>query len=175
MDVDNVEIGAGGKDQKPHDQNRDWGTSPYFPEVKALEDQLTAASRLGRVDLLIDLHNPGPKDRTVVFYIPAKPLLSPQRVANEDLFLKLCQRTMTGKIPFIGHLAPTGATYDPAVDKTVDSWTANLCRPTTVALTMETPWNTVGSNQAGYIEVGRELGHSIEQYFHGDVRNGRHP
>jgi len=32
MDVDNVERGAGGKDQKPHDHNRDWSDEPVWPD-----------------------------------------------------------------------------------------------------------------------------------------------
>ena len=40
MDVDNVELGQGGKEAIPHDQNRDWGTATYYPEVRAAKDRL---------------------------------------------------------------------------------------------------------------------------------------
>ena len=42
-----------------------------------------------------------------MFYVPQVPLLFPERVANEDNFLKIVQEQMTGPIPFIGNLAPT--------------------------------------------------------------------
>ena len=35
MDVDSVQSGRGGKDQKPHDHNRDWIDHPHWNAVKA--------------------------------------------------------------------------------------------------------------------------------------------
>ena len=38
MDIDNVAIGAGGKDQKPHDHNRDWSDQPHWHSVAAAQE-----------------------------------------------------------------------------------------------------------------------------------------
>ena len=43
MDVDNVERGAGGKNQKPHDHNRDWWDMSVWPEVQAAMKQIAEA------------------------------------------------------------------------------------------------------------------------------------
>src|SRR5262249_31052985 len=40
MDVDNVAIGAGGKEQKPQDHNRDWSDKPHFPAVAAAQKKI---------------------------------------------------------------------------------------------------------------------------------------
>lgn len=63
MDVDNVERGAGGKEQGPQDHNRDWSDQPYWPEVKAAMVRITEMSKAHDFGVLMDLHNPGPRRR----------------------------------------------------------------------------------------------------------------
>jgi hypothetical protein len=116
MDVDSVEQGQGGKAQIPHDQNRDWTSEPYFPEVRAGMKELSTLAKADQLDLFLDLHNPSFNDRTIFFYIPPLPLRFPERVTNEDNFLKLAQEQMTGPFPYTGKIFPPGDTYDPTVD-----------------------------------------------------------
>jgi hypothetical protein len=172
MDVDNVEQGQGGKKQWPRDQNEDWGPAPHFPEVRAGMDQISALAKAGRLDLLLDLHNPGASARDLMFYIPPVPLLVPDRVRNNEAFLNIVKEQMTGPMPYVGRLGPYGKTYDPTVDKTVDSWVAAQSRPHVVSLTWETPWNIPAGTSAGYLEVGEQMGRCIELYLRGPIRSG---
>ena len=172
MDVDSVETGQGGKEQTPHDQNRDWGSTPYFPEVAAGMRSLTALAKADRLDLFLDLHNPGYSARDIHFYIEPVPLLPPERVANEDNFLKIVQEQMTGSIKFNGRIERGGKTYDPAVNKAVDAWVAAQSQPHVVSLTMEIPWNISASTASGYRKVGEQLGRSIDLYLQPAIRSG---
>jgi hypothetical protein len=172
MDVDSVETGQGGKEQLPHDQDEDWVGAPYFPEVAAGMKSLTALAKADRLDLFLDLHNPGYSARDMDFYLPAGPLLFPERVANDDNFLKIVQEQMTGAIKFNGRIGPDGKTYDPAVDKSVDTWTAVQCQPHAISFTMEIPWNISASTQDGYLKVGGQLGRSIDLYLQPAIRSG---
>jgi len=173
MDVDSVETGLGGKDQIPHDQDEDWGSMPYFPEVAAGMRSLTALAKADRLDLFLDLHNPSYGARDIDFYLPAVPLLFPERVTNDDNFLKIVQEQMTGAIKYNGRIGPDGKTYDPAVDKSVDTWTAAQSQPHVISFTMEIPWNISASTQDGNLKVGDQLGRSIELYLQPAIRS--HP
>jgi Zinc carboxypeptidase/Cytosolic carboxypeptidase N-terminal domain len=170
MDVDSVETGQGGKDQLSHDQNRDWGTTTYFPEVGAAKDRLSAMAKADRLDLYLDLHDPAATDHVVDFYIPPVPLLVPQRIANEDDFLAIVQEQVTGPIPFTGLIKPTVATYHPDVNKSSDTWVPARSPHHMISLTMEIPWNTPGSTPHGYLKVGEQLGRSINLYLQPSIR-----
>ncbi|MGB8367970.1 MAG: M14 family zinc carboxypeptidase [Verrucomicrobiia bacterium] len=172
VDVDSVETGQGGKEQVPHDQDRDWGTAPYFPEVAAGMSRLTALAKADRLDLFLDLHNPGYSARDIDFYIASVPFRGRERVANEDNFLKIVQEQMTGSIKFNGRIGPVGKTYDPTVNKAVDAWVAAQSRPHVVSLTMEIPWNISASTASGYLKVGEQLGRSIDLYLQPAIRSG---
>jgi hypothetical protein len=165
MDVDSVEQGQGGKQQQPHDQNGDWGPAPYFPEVRAGMEKLSALAKADRLDMFLDLHNPGASRHSIMFYIPPVPLLFPERVTNEDNFLKIVREQMTEPIPYVGDIGPCGKTYDPALDKTVDAWVAAQSQPRVVSLTMETPWNNSASTPAGYLKTGEQMGRCIDLYL----------
>jgi hypothetical protein len=165
VDVDSVEQGQGGKQQHPHDQDGDWGPATYFPEVRAGMEKLSALAKADRLDLFLDLHNPGASRHSVMFYIPPVPLLFPERVTNEDNFLKIVREQMTEPIPYIGDIGPCGTTYDPVVDKSVDAWVAAQSKPRVVSLTLETPWNNPASTPAGYSKVGEQMGRSIDLFL----------
>jgi hypothetical protein len=165
MDVDNVEHGFGGKNQQPHDHYWDWGANAVYPEVRAAIERITAMIASGRFAGFFDLHNPDPSEKNILFYVPALPLLVPERVKIQDAFLKIVREETVGPMGFIGKLGPIGATYDPAVDTASDCWIAQHGRPSVISLTMETPWNTPTSTAAGYRKAGEQLGRSIERYL----------
>ncbi len=170
MDVDSVETGQGGKEQVPHDQDEDWSPAPYFPEVAAGQRSLSALAKADRLDLFLDLHNPGPGAHDIDFYLPPVALLFPERVANQDAFFKIVREQMTGSIKFNGRIGPNSQTYDPAVNNVVDGWVGAQSRPHVVSLTMETPWNLSASTASGYLKVGKQLGRSIELYLQPTIR-----
>jgi len=172
MDVDSVEEGQGGKEQVPHDQDEDWHPNPYFPEVAAGMKSLYALAQADRLDLLLDLHNPGYSARDMDFYIAPTPLLPPERVANEQNFFNIVKEQMTGAIKFNGRIGPDSDTYDPVMNKCVDAWVAAQSQPHVVSLTMEIPWNLSASTAAGYLQVGAQLGRSIDRYLQPAIRSG---
>jgi hypothetical protein len=171
MDVDSVETGQGGKEQIPHDQDEDWSPTPYFPEVMAGMRSLSALAKADRLDLFLDLHNPGYGARDIDFYLPAGPLLFPARVGNDENFFKIVKEQMTGAIKFNGRIGPDGKTYDPVVDTSVDTWAAAQCQAHAISFTMEVPWNISAGTQDGYMNVGAQLGRSIELYLQPAIRS----
>ena len=59
MDVDSVAKGLGGKNQKPHDHNRDWSEKPHWKAVRAAMNELVTMDDAGKLDMVFDLHDPG--------------------------------------------------------------------------------------------------------------------
>jgi zinc carboxypeptidase len=170
MDVDNVARGAGGKNQKPQDHNRDWSESPHWPEVRAAMQHIAALNAAGRFDLFIDLHNPAPNDRVPEFFLPPRELLSARGKTNLERFLAAATEEMKGPLAFTGKTRDTGPKYDPNWERISKTWIVRRTRDHVVAVTLETSWNTPHSTQEGYRRVGRELGLAIERYFRSPVR-----
>ncbi len=60
MDVDNVELGNGGKGQKPYDHNQGWTLEePVWTSVRAAQAELRALVERRQLVLFFDLHDPG--------------------------------------------------------------------------------------------------------------------
>jgi hypothetical protein len=165
MDVDNVAIGAGGKDQMPHDHNRDWGEKPHWPSVAAAIRQITAMNNDHRFDLFVDLHNPGATSTSPFFYISPRAELSTLAVRNLDRFLAAARAEMTGPLAFRGETHESGPNYDQRWMYISKNWVTANTSPHVVAVTLETAWNTPNSNPDGYRAVGRQLGLAIERYL----------
>jgi len=166
MDVDNVEIGAGGKGQKPQDHNRDWSEKPHWRSVAAAQRDIRRLDGQGRFDLFVDLHNPGAGSRAPYFYVCPRDLRSDIGRRNLDLFLSATKTEMTGPLAFRGHTQESGASYDKKLWKRISkNWVLLNCRDHVVAVTLETAWNTPDSTAEGYLTVGRQLGLAVERYL----------
>ena len=139
VDVDSVERGQGGKKQQPHDQNEDWGPAPYFPEVRAGMEKLASLARADRLDLFLDLHNPGAGNHSIMFYIPPVPLLLPERVTNEDKFLNIVREQMTGPIPYVESIFPFGGQRGRSVDVALSGRNLDGTTKLTLALAPRAP------------------------------------
>ncbi|MFX0101261.1 MAG: M14-type cytosolic carboxypeptidase [Candidatus Hodarchaeota archaeon] len=61
IDADGVENGDQGKNRKPWDHNRDYGTKTIYPEVKAVKELIPRWAREG-LDISLDVHAPGRTD-----------------------------------------------------------------------------------------------------------------
>jgi hypothetical protein len=170
MDLDSVERGAGGKSQKPHDHNRDWGDRPVWPEVRAAMDQIREQSKAGRFDLFVDLHNPAPGDREPFFFVPPADILGPQGRRNLDRFLEAASKEITGPLKLAAKPRESGAKYDPEWKKISGNWVARNAPGHAVSACLETTWNTPQSTPENYRRVGRELGLAIERYLREPVR-----
>jgi hypothetical protein len=160
-----VAIGAGGKQEKPQDHNRDWSEKPHHASVAAAQEQIKQLDRAGRFDLFIDLHNPGPSDKRPYFYIAPPEQLSELGKQNIEAFLAASKTEITGPLAFTGKTLVSGANYDPHWRQISKNWVTANTRDHVVAVTLETAWNTPASTQDGYRQVGRELGLAIERYL----------
>ena len=172
MDVDNVCRGAGGKEQKPQDHNRDWSERPHWPEVHAVQSAIRQWDDQGRMDLFLDLHNPGPIDREPFFFIPPEEVLREPARQNLARFLEAAKAEITQPMRLADKPRTAGAKYDPRWERMSKSWVILHCRPHVVALCLETPWNTPHSTLDGYMAVGRALGRTIARYFQQNPRPG---
>jgi hypothetical protein len=165
MDVDNVTIGAGGKNELPHDHNRDWGGEPRYNAVRAAMRQIKAMNNDGNFSLFVDLHNPGASSKDPFFYVTPRELLADEGKSNVDRFLAAAQLEMTGPLAFKGYTEESGATYDKRWRYIAKNWVTLNTNDRAVAVTLETPWNTSSSTTDGYRAVGRQLGLGIERYL----------
>lgn len=165
MDVDNVERGAGGKNQKPHDHNRDWNDTPVWPEVTAAQKRLQELDQAGRLDLFLDLHNPGANDKQPFFFVAPPDTLTPQARRNLDRFLESARKEMVGPLKLAAKPRESGPNYDPNWQVISKNWVVKHSKPHVVAVTLETSWNTPHSTPAGYQQVGKELGQAVARYL----------
>jgi hypothetical protein len=165
MDVDNVERGAGGKNQKPQDHNRDWTDDPYWPEVRAAQKLVTTLDSYRAFDLFLDLHNPAPNDREPEFFLPPREKLSMRAGRNLDDFLSCALSEITGPLRYQGKSRETGPDYDPNWERISANWVSQNSHGHVISACLETPWNLPNSTPEGYQQIGRELGLAIERYF----------
>lgn len=170
MDVDSVAIGAGGKNQVPHDHNRDWSDQPHWRSVDQAMQDLRRFDDAGLLDLFIDLHNPGASTTRPFYYVSPRELMTELRQRNVDRFLAASRIEMTGPLPFVGETRESGPEYDEGWKQISKNWVTLNTRDHVVAATLETAWNTPDSTIAGYQTVGRQLGLAIERYLQLDPR-----
>jgi hypothetical protein len=159
MDVDNVERGAGGKEGKPQDHNRDWTADPHWPEVRAAQAGIQAMG--SRFRLFVDLHNPGPGDKSPFFFTSPPELLRER--SGLDVFLEGARAEITGPLAATGKTRESGPSYDKNWDKISKNWVSKTTGA--VAVTLETTWNSPHSTTENYRRVGRELGCAIERFL----------
>jgi hypothetical protein len=166
MDVDNVELGAGGKDQKPHDHNRDWSDEPVFNAVRAAQSAIREMDAAGEFDLFIDLHNPGPNDRKPFFFVSPPSLLPGKRAERLQQWVTTAQ-SFLGKHPLglADKTRESGPAYHPLWKQISKNWIAAHTRENVVAVTLETSWNTPNSTQDGYQSYGAALGRAVEAFM----------
>lgn len=163
MDVDNVETGNGGKNQHPHDHNRDWSDEPVHPEVRAA---IAWIRRLGpRVRLFLDLHNPAANDRTPFFFAPARELLSPAGRDGLDRWMACAVREMRGPLGLVAQPRESGKGYDKNWEKISTNWVRKQGPDGVVAVCLETSWNTPASVTDNYLRVGADLGRATARFL----------
>jgi len=165
MDVDNVTTGNGGKEEDPRDHNRDWDDQPVFPEVTAAQQFLSKWSQEKRLDFFIDLHNPAPNDPQPFFFTGPPEFLSDQGRENRTLFLDIATQHIHGPLAVAPNPRLTGPSYHPLWRKISGQWVTDHGNDHTLAICLETSWNTPHSTTAGYQTVGQQLGETIAAYL----------
>jgi hypothetical protein len=170
MDVDNVERGAGGKNEVPQDHNRDWTDKPHHPAVSAAQKQILELNAANTFDLFFDLHNPGANSRDPFFYATPRKLLSERGGRNLEHFLAAARADMTGRLAFKGEVQESGENYDKKWQSIAKNWVTFHTAEHVVSATLETAWNTTDSTSEGYRCVGKNLGLAIERYLRASPR-----
>lgn len=171
MDVDNVFRGAGGKNEKPQDHNRDWSDQPHWRSVEAAQTEILRMNADGRFDFFIDLHNPDAGSQRPFFFVPPADILQPIGQRNLAAFLAAAKTEMTGPLRFTGDTKVSGPNYDKLAWKAISkNWVTLHTRPHVVSTTLETAWNTPDSTQSGYRQLGRELGLALELWLREPIR-----
>jgi hypothetical protein len=168
MDIDSTAMGNGGKEQIPQDHNRDWTDKPHHAEVAAAQQRLLKLAAEKRLALFVDLHNPGPNDKQPFFYFCPEETLAERGRQNLDRFFSLCRGEMDGPLDLSSRPRVSGAAYDPLWKQMSKNWVTAHSPPHTVAVTLETSWNTPASTTDGYRKLGAQLASAIERYFRED-------
>jgi hypothetical protein len=165
MDIDNVALGAGGKNEVPHDHNRDWIDKPHHPAVAAAQAQIKALNDAGRCDLYLDLHNPGANAKNPFFYTSPRAMLPERGARNLEHFLAAAQADMIAPLAYKGETQESGEQYDKQWQAISKNWVSFHTNDHVVAVTLETAWNTPESTTEGYQNVGKCLGLAVERYL----------
>jgi Zinc carboxypeptidase/Cytosolic carboxypeptidase N-terminal domain len=167
MDVDNTATGNGGKDAIPHDHNRDWSEAPHWNEVVAAQKRVRGLIQAGRMDVFLDLHNPGPDDPTF-FFLAEKKVLKEPMISLCDRFTDLAYGRISKAKPFIpmsSKTKTTGPAYHPLWKQISACWVSMNGNPTTVSVCLETIWNAPNSTTEGYRTVGANLAAAVREYL----------
>lgn len=171
MDVDNVALGAGGKDAIPRDHNRDWADAPVYPEVAAAQRRLRELIAQGRLRVFLDLHNPAPSDHQPFFFGPLDyEQLEAEHRRRYDRFLELATEYIRG--PLAIQPRYRFATYvrtDEERSRVSGNWVRSQIDQQAIALTLETAWNTPHSDIEGYRQVGRGLAQTVARFLQPDA------
>ncbi|HEV7282723.1 MAG TPA: M14 family zinc carboxypeptidase [Pirellulaceae bacterium] len=172
MDVDSVAGGLGGKEATPRDHNRDWIDMPRYPEVAAAQRKIVELNEAGKLDLYLDLHNPGASNKKPYFYGPHDlDSLSNIEQRNYADWIAVAAGAISGPLP----LQPRYeiASYiktDEERRRMSSNWVRDRAAPHVISTTLETAWNTPHSTQEGYRTVGRQLGEALAKYLALDPR-----
>jgi len=168
MDVDNAATGNGGKDAVPQDHNRDWSEKPNWNEVIAAQRRIGDLAAEGRIDLFLDLHNPGPTDPTFFFTLPDD-LLTAAKIESRDRFIAMaCSRLAALQPKLAVNDKPKGAggKYTEKWREMSANWVALHGNPRTVSLCLETSWNHPSGTTDVYRAVGAEVAAAAREYLH---------
>ncbi|MCC7333784.1 MAG: zinc carboxypeptidase [Pirellulaceae bacterium] len=172
MDIDNVDLGAGGKSQTPHDHNRDWGDDPHWNSVAAAHALIRKAAENDKLAAFVDLHNPAAEDLSPFFYLSSEEIMSDAAKVNQTRFLAIAKEEMRGPLRFNGRVKSSGSAYDKNWTKISGNWASLLGTPA-IAVTLETSWNTPHSTTENYRTIGRQLGQSISRSLKEQAESGK--
>lgn len=172
MDVDNVALGAGGKDAVPRDHNRDWADKPHYPEVAAAQKRILQLNTEQRFDVFVDLHNPGGGERRPYFFGPINigelPSIQQQ---NHARWLAISKNAISGPLQLEpGYKFATYVRTEEERDRMSANWVRNHTAEHVLSTTLETVWNTPHSTQKGYMTVGAQLGRVVSRYLSSNPR-----
>jgi predicted deacylase len=165
MDLDSVVRGTGGKQQRPHDHNRDWMADPHWPAVRAAQARLRVEHAAGRLAVMVDLHCSSAKERDVYFHVSGDSITTREQREARARFLSLAREAMKNPIPFRGRIARTIPRYDRRYRRIAHNWCSMKLGPTLLSLCLEVPWNTLACSPANHRLLGAQLGQTFQYYL----------
>lgn len=166
MDVDNVAVGAGGKESVPRDHNRDWAAEPIYPEVAAAQGMIREIQAKRGLDVFIDLHNPGATD-PVYFYGPfGFERMTGMQQRNYQRWMDLAATSITQPVKVVSkYRFATYVTTDEERGRMSSGWVRQNSAPFTISVTLETGWNYPVMSVEGYGQIGAGLGRTLAAYL----------
>ena len=172
MDVDNVALGAGGKDAVPRDHNRDWDDRPHYPEVAAAQKRILKLNADGKFDVFVDLHNPGGGERRPYFFGPINlDKLPSVQQQNHARWQAISKDAISGPLPLeTGYKFAMYVRTEEERNRMSANWVRNHTADHVLSTTLETVWNTPHSTQQGYLTVGAQLGRAVSRYLDSNPR-----
>ncbi|MEZ6137776.1 MAG: sialate O-acetylesterase [Pirellulaceae bacterium] len=166
IDVDNVVLGAGGKDATPRDHNRDWSDQPYYPEIAAAQEMIRTIHAKHGLDVYVDLHNPGANDPTFFFgpFGYAEFQGNPRR--NYQRWIEVAAKHIREPVPIVPEYRfATYVTTEEERGRMSSEWVRQRIGEDGISVTLETGWNNIAMSAAGYAEIGAGLGRTLAEYF----------
>jgi len=176
MDKDGVEDGDQGKNRRPHDYNRDYGSGSIYPEVRALEELVPRWSG-GLLRFALDMHCPdlsNPEDQEISF---------PGRHNTQgEIFSRILESTQTGLLPFTADKSSENATsWDISANRNLGTrsgpWSGGTCSGWAAKLpgvwlgaTIEIPYANCGG-KAVMPGSARDLGGDLARALRGYLVN----
>lgn len=166
VDVDGVVEGRNGKNQHPHDHNRDWQQTPaHWEEVRAIQTGLSALIRQNKLDLFIDIHGPGQGSHA--YFIAPLPRVLPndrQRANQTAFFDSLNASELTKEVQKTQSMDQFYYSLREINPQTAAGWVTRTA-PSVVSMTLEVNMSAPLSTQEGYRLEGQALGRRIARYF----------
>ena len=166
MDVDNVTLGAGGKDAIPRDHNRDWAAEPIYPEVAAAQRMIRDIHAKRGLDVFIDLHNPGADDPIFFFGPFAFERMTGIQQRNYQRWIDLAAASIIEplkvqpKYRFANYVKT-----EEERGRMSSGWVRANAGDFTISVTLETGWNSPLMSVEGYGKVGAGLGRALAAYI----------
>jgi hypothetical protein len=158
MDGDHVTTGDGGKNGLPHDHNRDWTPTPYWPEVAASQQYIRRLAGEGRMNIFLDLHNPAPGNKVQTMYVLDKTYMTKEAFSRQERFVQLMTEEFGELKQNRNGAKPAISTWEEQVSEV---WVLENANANTIAFCIETPWNSPKGTTEGYRSVGKSLGRVI--------------
>ncbi|MCM8524995.1 MAG: M14-type cytosolic carboxypeptidase [Lentisphaeraceae bacterium] len=165
MDVDNVATGNGGKEQSPHDHNRDWSDKPHWNSVTEAQKIIFKHIEDNTMSLFLDLHNPGPSDKNTFLFVTPLDIQSQSNQESQKKFIADLKKFVTGPLPFKNKVVVSGKNYHPMWKTISKSWFVLNSTENSCGVTIEIPWNTPKSLPEGYKKCGAEIGRAVSSFI----------
>ncbi|GAA5222320.1 M14 family zinc carboxypeptidase [Membranihabitans marinus] len=170
VDVDAVEEGRTGKNQKPYDHNRGWSEAKsHWPEVNVTKSKLNKMSSKEMLDMFIDFHGPGNKSHPYFIIAVDKNLKTDiQRTNRQKFFDVLGARSFdenTSKTQSMHQFFYSKREWKSQNHDSSNMWVGQNTTNNVINLTLEVNMGTPLSTLDGYQVEAITLGKAISKYF----------